>query len=80
MRISLYDELNFWLKQLKKKGTKFCGGSKPNLSDLAVFGVLSSIEGCQAFKDALENTNIGTWYYDMKKHATEHAGSNPIGI
>ncbi|KAK3913179.1 Prostaglandin E synthase 2 [Frankliniella fusca] len=80
VRLSLYDELNVWIKQLKKKGTKFSGGSKPNLSDLAVFGVLSSIEGCQAFKDALENTNIGNWFYDMKKHATQHAGSNPIGI
>lgn len=80
VRLSLYDELNFWIKQLKKRNTKFCGGDKPNLSDLAVFGVLSSIEGCQAFKDALEKTNIGNWYYSMKKHATEHAGSNPIGI
>ena len=26
------------------------GGEVPNLADLAVFGVLSAIEGCQAFK------------------------------
>ena len=26
------------------------GGSKPNLADLAAFGVLNAIEGCEAFQ------------------------------
>ena len=26
------------------------GGAQPNLSDLAVFGVLNAIEGCEAFQ------------------------------
>ncbi|KAJ1524948.1 hypothetical protein ONE63_009806 [Megalurothrips usitatus] len=78
VRISLYDELNYWVKQIKQKGTTFSGGKTPNLADLAVYGVLSSIEGCQAFKDALERTNIGSWYDEMKKYTKSHAGSNPL--
>ncbi|XP_034254866.1 prostaglandin E synthase 2 [Thrips palmi] len=75
VRISLYDELNFWLRNLKKKGTSFNGGKKPDLADLAVYGVLSSIEGCQAFKDAVENTKIEGWYMAMKEFASTQAGS-----
>ena len=29
VRLSLYDEVNHWLKALKKKGTKFMGGDQP---------------------------------------------------
>ncbi len=50
VRESLYDECNHWMRSLKKKGTPFMGGSSPNLADLAVFGVLSAISGCEAFQ------------------------------
>ena len=30
---------------------KFLGGDKPNLADLAVYGALSAVEGCEAFLD-----------------------------
>ena len=50
VRESLYDECNRWTKAVDKKGGEFMGGSKPNLSDLAVFGVLNAIEGCEAFQ------------------------------
>jgi len=70
VRESLYDECNLWMKALKKKGTPFMGGQNPNLADLAVFGVLSAIEGCQAFKDARENTKIGVWF-DLMKESTQ---------
>ena len=50
VRESLYDECNHWMKGIKKKGTPFMGGDQPNLADLAVFGVLSAIQGCQAFQ------------------------------
>jgi len=66
VRQSLYDECNNWMKALKKKGTPFMGGEQPNLSDLAVFGVLNAIEGCTAFKDARMNTKIGIWFDRMK--------------
>lgn len=78
VRQSLYDEINCWLKHLIQKGTPFNGGKTPDLADLAVYGVLSSIEGCQAFKDALERTNIKRWYYEMKKYTESHGGSSPM--
>lgn len=59
VRSHIYDALNYWTSELERKKTKFMGGKTPNLADLAVFGVLSSMEGCQAFKDCLDNTKIG---------------------
>ena len=44
------------------------GGSKPNLADLAVYGVLSSIEGCKAFGDLdAHSPIISDWYYKVKQ-------------
>ena len=74
VRISLYDTCSHWMKSVKKRGTKFMGGETPDLSDLAVYGVLNSIEGCLAFQDLLKNTNIGTWYNSMKENVQNHAG------
>lgn len=74
VRQSLYDECNHWMKSIKKKGTPFMGGDKPNLADLAVFGVLSAIEGCEAFQDARVNTNIGTWFDNMKEVVARRQG------
>lgn len=51
------------------------GGSAPNLSDLAVYGVLSSIEGCDAFKDLLRHSKIKNWYMSMKNVVKNHGGS-----
>lgn len=51
------------------------GGNNPDLSDLAVYGVLKSIEGCDAFQDLLVNTKIGVWYNAMKEQVDTHAGS-----
>jgi microsomal prostaglandin-E synthase 2 len=69
VRKSLYEESDFWLQSIKKNGDgDFMGGSKPNLSDLAVYGVLSSIEGCQAFRDLSQNSKIiKDWYFKVQK-------------
>ncbi|EFN78959.1 Prostaglandin E synthase 2 [Harpegnathos saltator] len=75
VRQSLYDEANYWLQNINKKGTTFMGGHKPDLSDLAVYGILKSIEGCDAFEDLLANTKIGNWYYAVKEQVDTHAGS-----
>jgi len=45
---------------------KFLGGQQPNLGDLAVFGVLRSIEGLDAYADMRAATGIGRWYDDMR--------------
>jgi len=77
-RHSLYDECNFWMKSLKKKGTPFMGGDQPNLADLAVFGVLNSMVGCQAFSDARDNTKIGIWFDLMKAAVEERQGKGMV--
>lgn len=53
----------------------FPGGPKPNLADLAVFGVLRPIRYLKAGRDMVENTQIGEWYQRM-----EAAVGEPVGI
>jgi len=79
VRQSLYDESNYWLRVIKQKGNgDFMGGTKPNLSDLAVYGVLSSIEGCTAFEDLSHNSNIiSHWYCKVQEYLkTRHPTVN----
>ncbi|KAK9881466.1 hypothetical protein WA026_016350 [Henosepilachna vigintioctopunctata] len=78
VRQSLYDECNYWMKNIHMKGGKFMGGDKPNLADLAVFGVLNSIEGCSAFEDLLKNSKIGTWFKKMKEEVGKHKLVNVV--
>ncbi|XP_069134039.1 prostaglandin E synthase 2-like [Argopecten irradians] len=79
VRISLYNECDVWVKAVGKN-RKFMGGTKPNLADLSVYGVLSSIEGCDAFKETLERTKIKTWYYRMKTAVSQHEGHGTIKL
>lgn len=67
VRQSLYDAANKWSMAVKQKGSRFLGGDQPNLADISVYGVLSSIEGCQAFQDLRQHTDIGKWYDDIKR-------------
>lgn len=78
VRQSLYDDCNYFLKSKGKN--EFMGGKVPNLSDLSVFGALSSIEGCEAFKDLINNTKIGSWYFKMKEAVDGHKGSAFVKI
>jgi microsomal prostaglandin-E synthase 2 len=75
VRQSLYDETNNWLRAIRVRGTTFMGGNKPDLSDLAMYGILKSIEGCDAFQDLLNHTKIGVWYNAMKEQVDTHSGS-----
>ncbi|XP_037939226.1 prostaglandin E synthase 2 [Teleopsis dalmanni] len=75
VRSHIYDALDKWTREIKKRKTQFMGGKEPNLADLSVFGVLSSMEGCQAFKDCLENTNIGEWFYGVKQKIDKNKGN-----
>lgn len=77
VRESLYDNCRLWLKAIGKE-RQFMGGDKPNLADLSVFGVLSSIEGCIAFDDLLQNTNIKPWYFAVKESCQSHAGKDMV--
>lgn len=77
VRESLYDNCRLWIRAIGKE-RQFMGGDKPNLADLSVFGVLSSIEGCTAFNDVLENTNIKPWFYAVKECCQSHAGKQLV--
>lgn len=74
VRWHLYNACDKWTTEIGKKKTTFMGGAKPNLADLTVFGVLNSMEGCQAFVDCLENTNIGPWFYAIKAFVQQNKG------
>ncbi|XP_022832762.1 prostaglandin E synthase 2 [Spodoptera litura] len=73
-RESLYDAVNEWMGAVQSKGTPFLGGDKPNLADVTVFGVLSSIEGCTAFQDLKNNTAVEKWYYETKNAIERRMG------
>lgn len=77
VRESLYDNCRTWLRAIGKN-RQFMGGDRPNLADLSVFGVLSSIEGCNAFNDLLENTNIRPWYFAVKECCQSHVGKELV--
>lgn len=71
-RASLYEAANTWVEALNNR--LFMGGSKPNLADLAVFGVLRPIRYLQSGRDMVANTNIGPWYSRMEEAVGETSG------
>ena len=42
----------------------------------AVYGVLSSIEGYDSFKDMLKHTQIGPWYFATQKLVKQHKAAS----
>lgn len=74
VRQDLYKAVNDWVSAIGKS-RQFMGGDKPNLADLAVFGVLRVMEGLQAFDDMMENTKVKHWYNRMEKATLNHEGS-----
>jgi len=40
----------------------------------SVFGVLSAIEGCEAFSDLVRRTDISRWYQAVKSAVAMNAG------
>ncbi|KAK3440720.1 hypothetical protein EUGRSUZ_B01000 [Eucalyptus grandis] len=68
-RAALYDSVETWVDALN--GREFLGGSKPNLADLAVFGVLRPIRYLRSGKDMVEHTRIGEWYSRMESSVGE---------
>lgn len=70
VRRPIYKACNSWMAELRKQKTDFLGGNAPNLADLAFYGALNSMEGCQAFEDICDNTKIGEWHtWCFKRHA-----------
>lgn len=62
VRQDIYAACRVWLDELNKRNTKFHGGKKPDLADLALYGAMNSFEGCVAFADVRHHTKIGTHF------------------
>ncbi|XP_004641584.1 prostaglandin E synthase 2 [Octodon degus] len=75
VREDLYEAANKWVAAVGKD-RPFMGGQKPNLADLAVYGVLRVMEGLEAFDDMMRHTRIQPWYLRVEKAITE-ASSAP---
>uniref|UniRef100_A0A2N9I146 Prostaglandin E synthase 2 n=1 Tax=Fagus sylvatica TaxID=28930 RepID=A0A2N9I146_FAGSY len=68
-RAALYEAAETWVDGLN--GRDFLGGSKPNLADLAVYGVLRPIRYLSSGRDMVEHTRIGYWYARMESAVGE---------
>ncbi|XP_047340562.1 prostaglandin E synthase 2-like [Impatiens glandulifera] len=68
-RAALYEAAETWVDALD--GRDFLGGSKPNIADLAVYGVLRPIRYLRSGKDMVTHTRIGDWYTRMEKAVGE---------
>ena len=69
---------NIFCKKKKTKPLFFSGGSEPNLADLNVYGILTAIQGCEAFQDLMNNTKIQPWFERMKHLVEPHFEDNRI--
>nr|CAG4640979.1 EOG090X08KD [Eulimnadia texana] len=74
VRESLYAEVNHFLRAIDRKSTPFMGGDEPDLSDLAVYAYLNSIDGTRAFEDLLSRTNVGPWYRGVQQIIAKRKG------
>ncbi|ELW62007.1 Prostaglandin E synthase 2 [Tupaia chinensis] len=72
VREDLYEAANKWVAAVGKD-RPFMGGQKPNLADLAVYGVLRVMEGLEAFEDLMRHTRIQPWYLRVEKAIAEGA-------
>ncbi len=63
LREELYLCGDQWVEALGDRD--FLGGNQPNLADLAVFGVVKSVTGTDAYMDLMHHTSIGKWYERM---------------
>ncbi|XP_006835042.1 PREDICTED: prostaglandin E synthase 2 [Chrysochloris asiatica] len=70
VREDLYEAANKWVAAVGKD-RPFMGGQKPNLADLAVYGVLRVMEGLEAFDDLMRHTLIQPWYQRVEKAIAE---------
>ncbi|GAB4839192.1 hypothetical protein Ancab_028718 [Ancistrocladus abbreviatus] len=73
-RKALYESAETWVDALS--GRDFLGGLKPNLADLAVFGVLRPIRYLKSGTDMVEHSRIGEWYSRMEKTVGESSRIN----
>ena len=74
------DELNKSVKRFVNKALKngekaFAGGDVISLGDLALYGAMTSFQGCQAFSDMMAaNETIANWFAAVRKAVDSHEG------
>lgn len=71
LREALYADANKFIAAVGSQ--PFMGGAKPNLADLAMFGVLSAIRGTDTYNDLVLNSNIGQWLSRMAQTVGDSA-------
>lgn len=76
VRAAMYEEAEKWMRAVGRR--KFMGGSAPNLADLAVYGVLSGLEGLDAFQDLMTHTTMKPWYDRVKETVKTHTGAQTL--
>lgn len=66
-RAALYAAVGEWLAEVDARGGAFYSGTdEPGLVDLAVWGVLHSLEPFDTWADVTEHTDVGGWYERVK--------------
>lgn len=71
-RAALYNAIEQWLVEVDAHGGDFYSGTdEPGLVDLAVWGVLHSLEPFDTWADVIENTAVGGWYERVKRKVGE---------
>ncbi|XP_004453089.2 prostaglandin E synthase 2 [Dasypus novemcinctus] len=66
VRVDLYEAADKWVAAVGQD-RPFMGGQKPNLADLAVYGVLRVMEGLEAFDDLMRHSRIQPWYLRVEE-------------
>lgn len=64
-KADLIQALDTWVNEVGE--ANFHGGEKPNLADLAVFGVLRSVHRTDTYTMMMDSTQIGPWYTRMEE-------------
>ena len=80
VRYELNSSVNRFVKSALKTGAKrFAGGDRVSLADLALYGAMTSFQGCGAFQDMINaNDVIKKWFYDVQKAVDSHEGQAAI--
>lgn len=63
LRQRLYDTVNEFADAVGNK--PFMGGQHPDMSDLAVFGIIRAVQNTDAFYDMLDHSRIKPWWFRM---------------
>ena len=76
VRGELNASINRFVKSALKGGSQpFAGGENISMADLALYGAMTSFQGCVAFQDMMAaNKIIKKWFDDVKKAVDGHEG------